>query len=221
MSILFKVFRKIRRFATEPKKTLREWRNGRARKKLGMLLGDTQRSYLSSNCLAQMCYQVQNQPYKSPTIAAVIVPRDFVKFCANLKEYLALTPAIDEQESARQGFPVLRLGDIRIDCIHAKDAEYEKARFVERCGRVDFDNLVLMMSERDGCTVEDLIAFDALPYKHKLVFTAQDYPFIKSALCLPSQNTPSVAEDTVTYVYRLNRRKRWDRLARLILGSAH
>ena len=52
--------------------------------KLGQLLGRESRSYVSSNCLAQMFYQAQGVPYQSPTIAAVIIPREFVKFLREL-----------------------------------------------------------------------------------------------------------------------------------------
>lgn len=37
------------------------------------------------------------------------------------------------------------------------------------------------MTENDGCNYGDLLAFDKLPYKHKVVFTHKPYPEIKSS----------------------------------------
>lgn len=38
------------------------------------------------------------------------------------------------------------------------------------------------MTDRDGCTKEDLIEFDKLSYKNKIVFTHVPYDDIKSAV---------------------------------------
>lgn len=43
-----------------------------------------------------------------------------------------------------------------------------------------------MMTDRDGCTYEDLQSFDALPYEHKVVFTHIPYPEIRSAFHISS-----------------------------------
>ena len=71
------------------------------------------------------------------------------------------------------GYPVLYLGDIRFAFIHATDPIHEKDCLIARCQRVDLNNLVFMMSEKDGCSYEDLIKFDELPFKHKVVNCCQ------------------------------------------------
>lgn len=42
------------------------------------------------------------------------------------------------------------------------------------------------MIERDGCTYQDLLEFDKLPYKNKVVFTKKKYKNVKSSLVLPN-----------------------------------
>ena len=42
--------------------------------------------------------------------------------------------------------------------------------------------MFVLMTDRDGCTKDDLIEFDNLPYKNKIVFTHVPYDDIKSAV---------------------------------------
>jgi hypothetical protein len=51
------------------------------------------------------------------------------------------------------------------------------------------DNIFVMMSEQNNCTMEDLIEFDKLPYKNKVVFTKQPYPNIKSGFYISGFET--------------------------------
>lgn len=46
---------------------------------------------------------------------------------------------------------------------------------------MNWDNIFVIFTDRSGCTLADLKAFDALPYKNKVVFTHVPYPEIKSA----------------------------------------
>ena len=44
------------------------------------------------------------------------------------------------------------------------------------------------MIERDGCTYEDILEFDNLSYKNKVVFVSKEMPEIKSAIHIPKTN---------------------------------
>lgn len=44
------------------------------------------------------------------------------------------------------------------------------------------------MIERDGCTYEDILEFDNLSYKNKVVFVSKEMPEIKSAIHIPKAN---------------------------------
>ena len=41
--------------------------------------------------------------------------------------------------------------------------------------------MYIMMTDRDGCTLEDMQAFDALPYDNKVLFTCREHPDIASS----------------------------------------
>ena len=55
-------------------------------------------------------------------------------------------------------------------------------KWKERLSRLNKDNLFIILTERDGCTYENLCEFDNLPYKNKIVFTHRPYDNIKSAV---------------------------------------
>ena len=44
------------------------------------------------------------------------------------------------------------------------------------------------MIERDGCTYEDILEFDKLAYKNKVVFVSKEMTEIKSAIHIPKAN---------------------------------
>ena len=54
--------------------------------------------------------------------------------------------------------------------------------WIERSKRINLENIFILMTDRDGCTKEDLIEFDNLPYKNKVVFTHLPYDDINSAI---------------------------------------
>ena len=54
----------------------------------------------------------------------------------------------------------------------------------ERKERINWDNLLLIGSERDGCSYETLERFDRLPYENKVILTRVRYPEISSAYCI-------------------------------------
>ena len=42
---------------------------------------------------------------------------------------------------------------------------------------MNYDNILLIGSEQNGCTAEDVKAFDAIPYPRKLYFCSKPYPY--------------------------------------------
>lgn len=65
--------------------------------------------------------------------------------------------------------------------MHYHTFEEAKACWLKRCARINKDNVFVMMTDRDGCTYEDLVRFDSLPFSHKVVFTHKYLPEIKSS----------------------------------------
>ena len=81
---------------------------------------------------------------------------------------------LDVQSSAESGYPVGRLDDIHVYFTHYGSFEQAKRKWDERLQRLNMDNLYVVMVEKDGCTEQDLAAFDQLNYKHKVVFTVRE-----------------------------------------------
>lgn len=133
-----------------------------------------------SNCNAGMMYHDLNIKMMSPTINLYILPRDFVRFMNNLQFYLNVELQEDIEMTKEKGFPVGQLNDIHVFFVHYDSFEQAREKWNERKGRVDLDNYCAVMTERDGCTYQDLEAFDQLLCT-KVVFTNKEYPQIKSA----------------------------------------
>lgn len=166
-------------------------------------------SIISSNCLGGLICSNLNIRFNSPTINLLIKPADFVKFLSNLKFYLDC----DVEEIKVQGidYPVGKLGggDVLLHFVHYKSFEEAKQKWNTRKQRINFDNIFVIMAQRNGCTYEDLKAFDKLEFKNKVVFTAKEYPEINSAYVLLGRDPKD--EDVGDLPGYKNRRfgKRW------------
>ena len=48
--------------------------------------------------------------------------------------------------------------------MHYGTFEEAKLKWYERSKRVDYSNLYIVMTDRDGCTYEDMLEFDKIKY---------------------------------------------------------
>ncbi len=116
--------------------------------------------------------------FNSPTVNLNIEAEDFLRFLNNPQKYLNEKPVeIDSDMS----FPVGRIDDITLYFMHYKSFDEAANKWIERSKRVDFNNLFVMMTDKNGCTYENIAEFDALPYENKVIFTHKPYPEFKSA----------------------------------------
>lgn len=136
-------------------------------------------SVFSSNCNgACICHDL-GLAFNSPFVDLWISPHDFIALLRAPREYLGLPLVFQAEKDVP--YPSAKLGDLNIWFEHyASEAEAEAA-WKRRCKRILWDRLFIMMTDRDGCTFEDLRAFDALPYANKVVFTHVPYPELQSA----------------------------------------
>jgi uncharacterized protein (DUF1919 family) len=65
--------------------------------------------------------------------------------------------------------------------MHYKSEEEARKKWNTRKKRINYDNIFIIMTDRDGCTKQDLEEFDKLDYKNKVVFTHIEYKDIKSS----------------------------------------
>lgn len=174
------------------KKKWDKWRFARKRKPyldtLQKLIGSNT-SIISSNCFAGRIMQDLKMEYNSPTLGLWIMPDDFAVFCSDLQHYLKADIQIVEHSKNELGeykmthppkhpYPVgLIDGKLEAHFLHYYTAEEAVSKWKRRAARVNLENLILIGSEQNGCTEDDIKTFDALPYPRKLYFCSKPYPY--------------------------------------------
>lgn len=124
---------------------------------------------LCNNCLGGVIFHELNLKFLSPTINLWMYPSDFIKYCSRLQYYSNCQLVFVDIYSYFpdfQGspFPVALLDDIVIFFQHYATEKEAREKWTERTRRINYDNIRCVLSERDGCTIEDLRAFAELPY---------------------------------------------------------
>lgn len=139
---------------------------------------------ISSNCVGGVLYHELGLRFQSPTINMFMNTKDFIKFCKNISFYTSKELRLKDKEAYT--YPVVGIDDITLHCVHYKDFDDVQSHWNERVKRINYDNIFLIMSERDGCTYQDLLEFDNLPFKNKVVFVHEEKPEVKSAYYIPN-----------------------------------
>lgn len=133
---------------------------------------------IASNCNGTFMYYDMGLPYLSPTINLSIEMNDFVKMVENLEWYMKQEIV---ESSGAEAYPIGMLGDVRIQFVHYETFEQGARQWNERKERMNWENLFIVGTQKDGCTYETLKKFDQLPYENKVVFTKTEYPEFQSA----------------------------------------
>ena len=161
---------------SKPRQSIRNYCNKIKR----LRLKNTDLSLIASNCNGAMILHDLNMRFNSPFVDLWIKPRDFIKMCQNLKNYMNYNLQFTAEEGI--DYPVGILKDIRIYFQHYKTAKEAEDKWNQRRQRINYNNIFFLFTDRDGCSKQDLIDFDNLEYKNKAVFVHKPYPDIKSAV---------------------------------------
>ena len=137
-------------------------------------------SIISSTCNGGVITSELGEQMRSPTINLWMNAEDYLKLASNLQHYMGLE--VVEKQNRFDPYPVGTLGDITLYFMHYHSFEEAKEKWNARKQRINWDNLFVMMAEKDGCTPEMVREFDALPFEHKVIFTINEYPDCKSAI---------------------------------------
>ena len=138
-------------------------------------------SIISSNCSGAFIYYDLGMRYLSPTVNLSIEMNDFVKMVKNLKWYMEQELVEAEEEGK---YPIGILGDIKIYFVHYDSFKEGRIKWDERKRRINWENIFVVGSQKDGCTYKTIRNFEELPYKNKVIFTHRDYPEFSSAYCI-------------------------------------
>ncbi|MGX2947845.1 DUF1919 domain-containing protein [Frederiksenia canicola] len=151
---------------------------------------------IASNCNGGFIAHDLNLRFNSPFVNLFLTPKDFIRYLKNIEFYQQQNLTFVQTEKA---YPVAKLADITLYFMHYHSEQEAEQKWNERTKRMDLDNLFVMMTERDGCEYQDLMEFDALPFKNKVVFTHKNYPEIKSAVYIQGFENNAMVGDIFEY----------------------
>ena len=133
---------------------------------------------ISANCVGAFILHDLHQPFNSPFVNLYLSPQDFLRYLQNMDFYLTQPLTFVKTEKS---YPVGKLADLEIHFMHYHSDQEANEKWQLRTSRMNFDNLFIMMTDRDGVTEKDIQLFDQLPFKNKVIFTHNPYPAFKSA----------------------------------------
>lgn len=143
---------------------------------------DNDISIFCNNCIGAFVAHDFRLPFNSPTVNLMIPPRDFIEYISNLEHYNGLTIKAIKSE---KDWPIGLLGQsIHINFIHYKTISDGITAWRRREKRINYNKMYFILIETDGCTYEDLVRFDNLPYQNKVALTHIPYPQISCAFCI-------------------------------------
>ena len=130
---------------------------------------------ISQNCIGGVFYHDLGLRFLSPTINLFIKEPDFLRFVQNLAHYMdcELQMRWDEE------YPVGTLDDIEIHFMHYDTCKEANELWDRRKRRINWDNIVVLATDRDGFDTAAFQQWQQLPYP-KVLFTAQR-PFSNDA----------------------------------------
>lgn len=141
-------------------------------------------SIISSNCNGGVISSDLGLQFKSPFVNLFIKASDYIKILSDLKGYMEEELHFVNEIDSIYGevpYPTAYLRDAKIYFMHYASEEEARNAWNRRKKRINWENLYVIFTDRSGCTMDDLRAFDKLPYEHKVVFTHIPQPEIKSS----------------------------------------
>lgn len=142
-------------------------------------------SIICLNCIGGVMYHDLGLEFLSPTVNLTISMPDLVKMAGDLKWYMD-QPLV--KLDCGESFPVGRLGEgadaVQVNFLHYANFQEAVEKWEERKRKINYDRIVLIGAEKQGCDYETLRRFDRLPLPNKLVFTRVPYPEFSSARCI-------------------------------------
>jgi len=155
-------------------------------------------SIISNNCWGGFVYQYYDLPYGSPFAGLFIYASDYIRLLRDLRSYLQEELIFIDPEKSKYrewacadpafgDYPIALLKDIEIHFLHYHSLEEARDKWIRRVSRINFDNLFVKFSDRDGCTEEMIAEFDKMNFPRKVCLTVKPYPYIS---CFQMPNSP-------------------------------
>lgn len=162
-------------------------------------------SVISSNCYGAIMLHDLGIKFNSPFVNLWLKPKDFLKYLNNIKHYMTSDLVFVKEPNIN--YPVGKLDDIYIYFQHYKNEKEAKQKWEERTKRIDLNNIYILFTDRDGCTYQDLVEFDKLQFKNKIVLTKLKYKDIKSSYYIKGFEDKECIGDCYRYVNPISGKK--------------
>lgn len=170
-------------------------------------INNTDFSLFCNNCVGGLFYHDLGLKFTVPTINLIIKPSQYIKFISNLNKYKD-ADLVQTFEYPHLSYPVGLLGgDIEIFFVHYKNFEDAKKKWFSRFQRINYDNVVFLLIEKDGCTKEDIIAFNNLPCKNKRIISHYDIPNLNNIWVVNKDRLKDEAEDMTKWEGMFGKRR--------------
>ncbi len=159
---------------------------------------------ISVNCTGGILSHDLGLQFQSPTVNLFFCAEDFIKFCENLKYYLSIEQFVECKDSTIIGertYPIAYLGDLTLFLVHYHSVEEAQEKWNVRKKRVNWDNIVIINTDREGMTDELRDRFEQLPYR-KVMFVNQPDEKHKSCFYIKGyeeQNSVGIITDHSTW----------------------
>ena len=204
----------INRFRDRAKLHLENYENRFLSKWHLKKINNTDFSIISNNCWGGHVYRRYGLKYRSPTIGLYFFSDDYIKLLGNLYYYLHLPLRFIEVEDSKHradlvrrgqcSIPIGKLGnDVEVVFLHYANREEAYEKWMRRCDRVNYSNLIVKHSQMNNCTDEHLIVFDKMDFRKKIAFVSPSFSQRLSCSVIVDRysNTERVLDDT-TYFSR-------------------
>ena len=148
---------------------------------------DKDTTIISTNCFAGRIMQDLKMQYNSPTLGLYFMYPDYITFLSNLKYYLTEAKLVFVEkskyelgnkrlQSSEHKYPVALLdGKIEIHFLHYKTCDEAAQKWYRRAGRINWNKILVIGMDQNGCNQSDIINFEKLPFTNKCFFTHRKY----------------------------------------------
>lgn len=164
---------------------------------------------IANNCWGTFMYKKYGLSYGSPFINLMFFAPDYIDFLENFSlDKLQKLTFIDQKDSKYKDeliklgifngdYPVGLLdGKYEMHFLHYRSEEDARDKWFRRVKRINPEKLIFKFSDGDNFEPEMAKRFDDLPFKNKVLFTASEFPDLKSAVTLDKfRGTPRVHDE--------------------------
>lgn len=128
---------------------------------------------ICSNCIGGIIYNRLGMKFLSPTINMWMHQKDCIRLMKNLREYMDCDL---EFIDSKYDYPVARLRDVVLYFNHSKSEEEARNDWNRRKIRINYDNLYLIVYDREDIDLDDLNSLKDLKCRNIAVLSDKERP---------------------------------------------